>query len=192
VTLLVQWEVARRRAAVGGTTMLTAAWWPWYEFTLHARTRTLVPAGTRRRRWAVDRATPSAIVGRRPQAVSTFRPPSLHRTRPQPARNPRQNRTGTPPRGARLATCPPCVTTALPEELTAQQWPRCGISSEQAAPPRRPRMASARSPTTTNRSSLNGNIADTRYDSGRHPPRARASSRRVPRNPGMEGIPTWP
>lgn len=35
--LLVQWEVARRRAGVGGATMLTASWWPWYKFTLHAR-----------------------------------------------------------------------------------------------------------------------------------------------------------
>lgn len=35
--LLVQWEVARKRAGVGGTTMLTAAWWPWYEFSLDRR-----------------------------------------------------------------------------------------------------------------------------------------------------------
>jgi 23S rRNA (adenine-N6)-dimethyltransferase len=35
--LLVQWEVARRRAAVGGASMLTAAWWPWYDFELHGR-----------------------------------------------------------------------------------------------------------------------------------------------------------
>ncbi|MFC7343631.1 23S ribosomal RNA methyltransferase Erm [Saccharopolyspora griseoalba] len=35
--LLVQWEVARRRAGVGGASMLTASWWPWYQFTLHAR-----------------------------------------------------------------------------------------------------------------------------------------------------------
>ena len=35
--LLVQWEVARKRAGVGGTTMLTAAWWPWYEFALDRR-----------------------------------------------------------------------------------------------------------------------------------------------------------
>jgi 23S rRNA (adenine-N6)-dimethyltransferase len=35
--LLVQWEVARRRAGVGGASMLTASWWPWYEFELHAR-----------------------------------------------------------------------------------------------------------------------------------------------------------
>jgi 23S rRNA (adenine-N6)-dimethyltransferase len=35
--LLLQWEVARKRAAVGGTTLLTAQWWPWYEFTLDRR-----------------------------------------------------------------------------------------------------------------------------------------------------------
>ncbi|WP_040790301.1 23S ribosomal RNA methyltransferase Erm [Nocardia paucivorans] len=32
--LLVQWEVARRRAGVGGATMMTAQWWPWYDFAL--------------------------------------------------------------------------------------------------------------------------------------------------------------
>jgi 23S rRNA (adenine-N6)-dimethyltransferase len=36
-TLIVQWEVARRRAGVGGASMLTASWWPWYEFHLHRR-----------------------------------------------------------------------------------------------------------------------------------------------------------
>lgn len=35
--LLVQWEVARRRAGVGGATMMTAQWWPWFEFRLHSR-----------------------------------------------------------------------------------------------------------------------------------------------------------
>lgn len=35
--LVVQWEVARRRAGVGGASMMTAQWWPWYEFTLHRR-----------------------------------------------------------------------------------------------------------------------------------------------------------
>jgi 23S rRNA (adenine-N6)-dimethyltransferase len=35
--LLLQWEVARKRAGVGGTTMLTASWWPWYEFSLGKR-----------------------------------------------------------------------------------------------------------------------------------------------------------
>lgn len=35
--LLVQWEVARRRAGVGGATLLTAQAWPWFEFTLDRR-----------------------------------------------------------------------------------------------------------------------------------------------------------
>jgi 23S rRNA (adenine-N6)-dimethyltransferase len=40
--LVVQWEVARKRAGVGGSTQLTAQWWPWYEFRLEAR----VPAAS--------------------------------------------------------------------------------------------------------------------------------------------------
>ncbi|MEU3624291.1 23S ribosomal RNA methyltransferase Erm [Amycolatopsis coloradensis] len=35
--LLVQWEVARRRAGVGGATMMTAQWWPWFDFRLVTR-----------------------------------------------------------------------------------------------------------------------------------------------------------
>ncbi|WP_265520296.1 hypothetical protein [Oerskovia flava] len=35
--LLTQWEVARKRAAVGGTTVLTAQWWPGYTLTLGRR-----------------------------------------------------------------------------------------------------------------------------------------------------------
>lgn len=35
--LLVQWEVARKRAGVGGATMLTAQAGPWFEFALHRR-----------------------------------------------------------------------------------------------------------------------------------------------------------
>jgi 23S rRNA (adenine-N6)-dimethyltransferase len=48
--LLLQWEVARKRAAVGGTTLLTSAWWPWYEFSLVGR----VPARAFRPRPSVD------------------------------------------------------------------------------------------------------------------------------------------
>ncbi|SDJ95077.1 23S rRNA (adenine-N6)-dimethyltransferase [Actinopolyspora mzabensis] len=48
--LLVQWEVARRRAGVDGATMLTAQWWPWYEFSLRQR----VPAHAFRPVPAVD------------------------------------------------------------------------------------------------------------------------------------------
>lgn len=48
--LLLQWEVARKRAGVGGTTMLTASWWPWYEFSLVRR----VPASAFAPRPSVD------------------------------------------------------------------------------------------------------------------------------------------
>lgn len=48
--LLVQWEVARRRAAVGGATMMTAQWWPWFDFTLLQR----VPAAAFQPMPAVD------------------------------------------------------------------------------------------------------------------------------------------
>lgn len=48
--LLLQWEVARKRAAVGGTTLLTATWWPWYAFALAGR----VPSTAFRPRPTVD------------------------------------------------------------------------------------------------------------------------------------------
>jgi 23S rRNA (adenine-N6)-dimethyltransferase len=48
--LLVQWEVARRRAGVGGASLMTAQWWPWYEFRLVSR----VPASAFRPRPGVD------------------------------------------------------------------------------------------------------------------------------------------
>ncbi|MFF2851482.1 23S ribosomal RNA methyltransferase Erm [Streptomyces sp. NPDC058001] len=48
--LLVQWEVARRRAGVGGATLMTAQWWPWFAFGLVQR----VPATAFRPRPGVD------------------------------------------------------------------------------------------------------------------------------------------
>ncbi|MFF0448354.1 23S ribosomal RNA methyltransferase Erm [Streptomyces sp. NPDC004609] len=48
--LLVQWEVARRRAGVGGATLMTAQWWPWFTFRLVRR----VPASAFRPRPSVD------------------------------------------------------------------------------------------------------------------------------------------
>ena len=35
--LLTQWEVARKRCGIGGSTMLTAQTAPWFTFTLHGR-----------------------------------------------------------------------------------------------------------------------------------------------------------
>lgn len=48
--LIVQWEVARRRAGVGGASLLTASWWPWYEFGLERR----IPASAFRPAPSVD------------------------------------------------------------------------------------------------------------------------------------------
>ena len=48
--LIVQWEVARRRAGVGGASMLTATWWPWYDFRLVRR----IPASSFRPAPSVD------------------------------------------------------------------------------------------------------------------------------------------
>lgn len=48
--LLVQWEVARRRAGVGGASLMTAQWAPWFTFELHGR----VPAAAFRPRPGVD------------------------------------------------------------------------------------------------------------------------------------------
>lgn len=67
--LLVQWEVARRRAGVGGATLLTASWAPWYEFDLHAR----VPARAFRPMPGVDGGVLS-IRRRSAPLVDTVRP----------------------------------------------------------------------------------------------------------------------
>lgn len=48
--LLTQWEVARRRAGVGGATMMTAQWAPWFDFAVHGR----VPADAFTPRPSVD------------------------------------------------------------------------------------------------------------------------------------------
>jgi 23S rRNA (adenine-N6)-dimethyltransferase len=61
--LITQWEVARKRAAVGGTTLLTAQWWPWFTFSLGRR----VPATSFLPRPSVDAGI--LIVDRRSQPL---------------------------------------------------------------------------------------------------------------------------
>lgn len=58
--LLLQWEVARKRAGVGGATQLTAQWWPWFDFRLDRR----VPATAFRPRPSVD--ADLLVIERRP------------------------------------------------------------------------------------------------------------------------------
>lgn len=67
--LITQWEVARKRAGVGGTTQMTAQWWPWFTFTLDQR----IPAAAFAPRPSVDagllliarRTTPLLEIGDR-------------------------------------------------------------------------------------------------------------------------------
>lgn len=61
--VMVQWEVARRRAAVGGSSMMTAQWWPWVEFSVQAR----VPAAAFRPRPSVDAGL--LVMCRRPEPL---------------------------------------------------------------------------------------------------------------------------
>ena len=49
---IMQWEAARRRAGVGGASLLTASWWPWFTFGLVER----IPSTAFRPRPAVDAA----------------------------------------------------------------------------------------------------------------------------------------
>lgn len=68
--LLLQWEVARKRSAVGGTTALTARWWPWFEFRLHTR----VPARAFRPVPSVDGGVLEIVRRDRPLVRGPVRP----------------------------------------------------------------------------------------------------------------------
>lgn len=121
--LLVQWEVARRRAGVGGASQLTAQWWPWFAFTLLER----VPAHAFRPKPSVDGGL--LRIERRPRPLvegrgayqrfvaRTFAAPGrglvdiLPRTTrlPRPVLERWMSQHGVAPR-------------ALPKQLTAEQW----------------------------------------------------------------------
>lgn len=123
--LIVQWEVARKRAGVGGATQLTAQWWPWHEFALQAR----VPSTAFTPRPSVDGGI--LTVSRRPEPLL----PPADRARYQSwvgAVFSGRGRTlpdilagagGLSRRESRLF----CVRhhlhpAALPRDLTAEQW----------------------------------------------------------------------
>lgn len=144
--LLVQWEVARRRAGVGGATMMTAQWWPWFEFRLVTR----VPATAFRPMPGVD------------GGVLTM----TRRTRPLVGHEDRERYQAFVQRAftgrgrgiveilaasretRRWLQAEGIAPTALPKSLTARQWaevfrlqrgsrvPVRGVSSSRTAPRR--------------------------------------------------------
>lgn len=114
--VLTQWEVARKRAGVGGSTMMTAQAAPWFEFTLHGR----VPAHRFSPRPSVD----GGILG-----IRRRQPPLLDpRDRRAYERFVREIFTGRgrgiggilKSRGLRLPASIP--RHALPRDLTTVQW----------------------------------------------------------------------
>nr|WP_229115937.1 rRNA adenine N-6-methyltransferase family protein [Parenemella sanctibonifatiensis] len=123
--LLTQWEVARKRAGVGGGTLMTAQAAPWFVFRLHRR----VDAGHFRPRPSVDggilsiqrRNEPLVPVRQRRaygafvRAVFTGRGGTLARII---ARS-----RGVPARAADRALAAAGVKRgALPRDLTGEQW----------------------------------------------------------------------
>lgn len=150
--LLVQWEVARRRAGVGGASMLTASWWPWYEFTLHAR----VPARSFRPIPAVDGGL--LTMARRAQPLVTDRKPYQRFISEVFTGRGRGlceilARTGRLDRSALREWLHTHQVSphALPKDLTAEQWAslwQLAGASTQAPPPTRQKAPTRRSGAT--------------------------------------------
>lgn len=124
--LLTQWEVARKRAGVGGATMMTAQAGPWYTFRLHDR----VPARHFQPMPAVDGGILS--IDRRPAPLLDTRDRrrferfvgTVFRS---PGNGIRQvlRRTGHPPAGIdRALNGAGIARAALPRDLTPEQWAR--------------------------------------------------------------------
>ncbi|HEY6737792.1 MAG TPA: 23S ribosomal RNA methyltransferase Erm [Actinopolymorphaceae bacterium] len=121
--LLVQWEVARRRAGVGGASMMTASWWPWYEFRLDRR----VPSRAFRPVPSVDGGL--LTVGRRPRPLVAERGPyqrfvgQVFTGRGHGLRD-ILDRTGRFERNAVRGWLRDHRVSphALPKDLTAEQW----------------------------------------------------------------------
>jgi len=121
--LLVQWEVARRRAGVGGASMMTASWWPWYEFDLHTR----VPARAFRPVPAVDGGL--ITIRRREQPMVAARKPyqrfvrEVFTGRGRGIRDIVARTSHVDRRKLDRWLCENAVSPrALPKDLTAVQW----------------------------------------------------------------------
>lgn len=137
--LIVQWEVARKRAGVGGATQLTAQWWPWYEFRLRAR----VPAAAFSPRPSVDagiltvdrRVTPLLTAAERPAYQEWVRAVFSGRGRTLPEIL--AGSGGLPHRDSRrFCQRHRLHPNALPRDLTAPQWVDAFTAREAVRAPR--------------------------------------------------------
>ncbi|BDD80789.1 hypothetical protein TPB0596_05520 [Tsukamurella pulmonis] len=121
--LIVQWEVARRRAGIGGSTMMTAQWSPWYEFGLDRR----IPASAFAPRPSVDaglltirrRSEPLVPLARRREYAGFVHAVFTGRGRRLP-----EILAGVAPRHRRAEARRWAVgrATALPRDLRTADW----------------------------------------------------------------------
>lgn len=123
--LIVQWEVARKRAGVGGSTMLTAQNAPWFEFVLEGR----IAARCFRPSPSVDGGI--LVISRRSRPLIDL---NRRREYEEFVRRVFTGRGGTMPKIlARAAQCSmsqardalkdvQAVMNALPRDLTPNQW----------------------------------------------------------------------
>lgn len=145
--LLVQWEVARRRAGVGGATMMTAQWWPWFGFRLDGR----VPAAAFRPRLGVDGGLLTMVRRERPLVPSEQRvryQEFIRKVFTRKGRNLAEILTSAAPGASRRQVREwvrrqRLPATALPKHLSAEQWAELFVllpetpRSPHRAPPRR-------------------------------------------------------
>lgn len=124
--LITQWEVARKRAGVGGGTMMTAQAAPWFAFRLEGR----VPARGFRPMPSVDggvlvvsRRTPPRVADRERTFYDGF-VRRVFTARGHGMRAILQHVTGLPRMDVeRLLAAIGVPAGALPRDLTADQWP---------------------------------------------------------------------
>ncbi|KRC47156.1 mycinamicin-resistance protein MyrB [Leifsonia sp. Root227] len=123
--VITQWEVARKRAGVGGRTMMTAQAAPWFDFALHARVpsdgfrpRPSVDGGlltVERRRDPLIRSTERRAYERFVAAVFTGHGRGMDAIL--------ANAVGVPTAARRSALAAAEVApSALPRDLTAEAW----------------------------------------------------------------------
>lgn len=123
--LLAQWEAARRRAGVGGASMMTAQWAPYYEFALEGR----IPAGAYTPTPSVDaglftvtRRSEPLVPWSQRKAFARF----VHSVFTGPGRGMAQILRyalgSSKAEAGRLCTAASIRADALPKQLSAQQW----------------------------------------------------------------------
>ncbi len=136
--LITQWEVARKRAGVGGATQLTAQAWPWYEFRLVRR----IPATAFRPVPTVDGGLFSISRREQPLIPAQSRRhyqawvAEVFRSR---GRGLRQIllRAGVPGRtAARITRELGTRRPPLPRDMTAEHWALAYLSASPAGRPR--------------------------------------------------------